>query len=110
LFDTYQSRLSETLLSLPAAQSNGFAIRRAESAALAEGYFYILTPAYVEQRGINEQQRAFEAFTLLNKASFKGDDLTSALNAVEVALEDFRAAPLSPAEQSRCAGQLRLFI
>ena len=37
VLDTYQARMSEALLDLKTADANGFAVRRAELAALAEG-------------------------------------------------------------------------
>src|SRR5262245_60095450 len=42
LLDTYQARLTEALRDLTLADQRGFAARRAEAAALAEGYFAIL--------------------------------------------------------------------
>jgi len=51
LLDTYQARLAEALNDLRAADAQGFATRRVEASALAEGYFIILASAYREQRG-----------------------------------------------------------
>ena len=48
LLDTYQARMTESLRDLQAADTNGFASRRAELATLAEGYFLILAPAYLD--------------------------------------------------------------
>lgn len=106
LLDAYQARLGEALRSLAEAGQNGFAIRRAELAAQAEGYFTILAPAYAQQRGDTALASARQAFAALGTA----DDLPAALAAVNAALDGFRAAPLSPAEQARRAGQLLRFV
>ncbi|MCX6049026.1 MAG: iron permease, partial [Chloroflexi bacterium] len=44
LLDTYQGRLNEVLGDLVNANDKQYAMRRAEHAALAEGYFAVLTP------------------------------------------------------------------
>jgi high-affinity iron transporter len=111
VLDTYQARLAESLHDLSTADANGFAARRAELAVLAEGYFFILSPAYLEQRGnasLLEAQSAFHALRL--SAIDKPEPLHEELAVVENALDNFRAAPLSPAEQSRRAGQLLRFL
>ncbi|HMB24635.1 MAG TPA: FTR1 family protein, partial [Anaerolineales bacterium] len=111
LLDTYQARLSESLRDLAAANANDFPSRRAELAALAEGYFQILVPAYLEQRGADSLAKAQMAFTDLRLAATKNPALLDEkLKAVEQALNNFRAAPLSPDEQSRRAGQLLRFL
>ena len=110
LLGAYQSRLDEALRALPDAQNHGFAIRRAELAALATGYFTILAPSYAEQRGEGELQAAVSSFAELQRAAMSGSGLEGALSAVDRALEGFRAAPLSPAERSRRAGQLLRFV
>jgi high-affinity iron transporter len=111
LLDTYQSRLNEALYNLQSADANNFPARRAELAALAEGYFLILAPAYGEQRGLTALTIAQQAFVELRTASLSNPEtLDSKLQNVETILGDFRAAPLSPAEQSRRAGQLLRFI
>ncbi len=95
---------------LAAADANGFATRRAELAALAEGYFLILAPAYGQQRGADALAQAQAAFARLSAAAQRPGDLTAPLEAVDAALHNFRAAPLTPAEQARRAGQLRRFL
>src|SRR6185503_7928328 len=62
LLDTYQARLTESLRDLTVADGNGFSTRRAELAALAEGYLFILSPAYLEQRGIESLSQTQAAF------------------------------------------------
>ncbi len=110
LLDTYQARLTEALRDLEIADANGFSARRAEYAALAEGYFAILAPAYREQRGLEALTTAQQAFNALQEAAYKGQNLTTALDSIETVLRNFRAAPLSPQEQARRAGQLLRFL
>lgn len=111
VLDTYQARLRESLHDLQAADANGFASRRAELAVLAEGYFFILSPAYLEQRGSAGLQEAQAAFSGLSSSAMDtSEQLNEKLVVVEHALDNFRAAPLSPAEQSRRSGQLLRFL
>lgn len=110
LLDTYQGRLALALSDLEAAEANGFAVRRAEYAALAEGYFAILAPAYAEQRGAAELATAEAAFATLQTAGGSGQGLAEAQAGVAAVLNNFRAAPLSQQEQVRRAGQLLRFL
>ncbi|GIV99737.1 FTR1 family protein [Roseiflexus sp.] len=110
LLDTYQARLNEALQTLIAADQQDFAIRRAEAAALAEGYFTLLAPAYAEQRGDAAANTAYAAFERLRQAALAGVNLTIPLEAVQQTLRGFRAAPLSPAEQKRRTGQMLRFL
>jgi high-affinity iron transporter len=105
LLDTYQARLTEALGDVTAASKQNFAMRRAEAAALAAGYFSILKTAYAEQRGAEVTARAEQAFTTLVA---KADE--PALAQVESVLQGFRAAPLSDKETLRRAGQMLRFI
>jgi high-affinity iron transporter len=111
VLDTYQARLAESLQDLQTADANGFASRRAELGALAEGYFFILSPAYLEQRGSASLQNAQAAFHDLGRSAMEApEELNENLAIVENTLNNFRAAPLSPAEQSRRAGQVLRFL
>lgn len=110
LYDTYQARLNEALRELALADASGFATRRAELAGLAGGYFAILAPAYAEQRGDAALAAAQAAFSELLQDALAGDDMHASSAAVHGALEGFRAAPLSPEEQARRAGQLLRYI
>ena len=111
VLDTYQARLSEALLDLATADEHGFSTRRAELAALADGYFSILAPAYAEQRGTPSLEDAWVAFADLEAASVGNPKLLQEkLVLVEDQLKNFRAAPLSPEEQARRAGQLLRFL
>ena len=110
LLDTYQARLNEALSDLPAADAQGFASRRAEAAGLAEGYFAILAPAYEEQRGLEAAATARLSFARLRADAVAGLALEPALAGVQTAIEGFRAAPLSPDDQVRRAGQMLRFL
>lgn len=110
LFDTYQTRLAESLRNLSEADRRGFGSRRAELAALSEGYFAILAPAYAEQREAEALETANSAFANLLAAGRSGENVSAALQTVYAVLDGFRAAPLSPAEQARRSGQLLRFI
>jgi high-affinity iron transporter len=111
VLDTYQARMTEALHDLSSAVANGFAVRRAELAALAEGYFFTLSPAYLEQRGQAPLASAQNAFADLRSAAMnESQQLADALGAVDRVINNFRAAPLSPEEQSRRAGQLMRFL
>jgi high-affinity iron transporter len=110
LLDTYQARLTEALADLEMADKNGFAARRAEHAALAEGYFAILSIAYRDQRGPEAQAAAQRTFADLRAAAYIGRDLSATLESVKANLHNFRAAPLSPKEQARRAGQLLRYL
>lgn len=110
LFDAYQARLGEALRELQLAEASGFAVRRAELAGLAQGYFGLLSVAYLEQRGAAALQTAQQAFQQLTVAALAGQPLAARLEAVTAVLKGFRAAPLSPAEQSRRAGQLLRYV
>ena len=110
LYDTYQAELTEILHDLLEADQRGFAARRVELASLAEGYFWILSPAYDQERGDSALQNALAAFQGLRKAVLAGQGLSVPLRHVEEALRHFRAAPLTPAEQARRAGQLLRYL
>jgi high-affinity iron transporter len=110
LFDTYQARLNEALNGLETAQTRGFAMRAAEHAALAEGYFWLLARAYGEQYGAEAQAGMQAQFTALRVGAVAGNPVGEQLAAVRIELNRFRAAPLSPEEQGRRAGQLLRYV
>ena len=87
LFDTYQARLTEALHDLTTAEQQGFAMRRAEYAALAQGYFALLAPAYSSQRGEAAVTTASAAFAKLTEASQSGQPIAAALTQVNSSLE-----------------------
>ena len=98
LLDTYQARLNESLHDLLQVDAQGFAMRRAEEAALAEGYFALLAPAFAEQRGASAAEVAQTAFASLRQAALEGKPIAAPLTTIEQMLGGFRAAPLSPGE------------
>lgn len=98
LLDGYQARLNDALGALEAAQRAGWRVREAEARALVQGYFEILAPAYRSQRGEAALERARALLT------------TGSPQQVRRALEGFRAAPLSPRERARRAGQALRFL
>ena len=110
LLDTYQARLNESLRDLADADSNGFSAQRAELATLAEGYFLILAPAYQDQRGAQALKTTVSVFDVLRASALSGKGLAAQAQQVTAALHNFRAAPLSPTEQSRRAGQLIRYL
>jgi high-affinity iron transporter len=112
LLDTYQARLRAALETVSAAGGEGFDISRSGAAALARGYFEVLSDAYVEQRSAADEAEAAAAFEDLAEAARHGDDaaVTAAQARIEAALEGFRAAPLSEEEELRRAGQLERFL
>ncbi len=110
LLDTYQARLNKSLRDLVDADSNGFSPQRAELAALAQGYFLILAPAYQDQRGAQALKSTVTVFDDLRASALSGKGLAAETQQVNDALHNFRAAPLSPAEQSRRAGQLIRYL
>ncbi|MEZ4863076.1 MAG: FTR1 family protein [Caldilineaceae bacterium] len=110
LWDTYQARLNEALRAVATADGRGFALRRAELAASAAGYFAILQPAYLEQRQATATDALQNHFVQLTAAGLSGAAVGDRLAAITTALAGFRAAPLLPAEQAQRAAQLLRFL
>ncbi len=110
LLDTYQARLNAALHDLAAADTRMLAAGRAQQAGLAAGYFSILAPAYREQRDDAALAQARAAFAAVLDTARAGQPVKDLLPQVDAVLRGFRAAPLSPAEQNRRAGQLLRFI
>ena len=109
LLDTYDGRLRSSLDAVRAATLAGFDVRRAEAAAGATGYWRIVRPTYRAQRGAALAAETDALFAQLVREAAAGAAPAS-LTRVERALEGFRAAPLSDAEQLRRAGQLLRFV
>jgi high-affinity iron transporter len=107
LLDTYDARLRSALAAAADADHVGFAVRRAEAAAQALGYWRIVRRAYASQRGAAAMRQASQRFDAL---AAPGGRFAAELRRAERALEGFRAAPLAPAEQLRRAGQLERFL
>ncbi len=109
LLDTYQARLTQHLAT--AADANALPTRRAESAGIAAAYWRVLAPAYAEQ-GAGDASTVLAGFDALLPALLAGDETTVATTAerLSATLGSFRAAPLSPDDQARRAGQLLRFL
>lgn len=110
LWDAYQARLTQALFDLAQADDAGYAVRRAETAGLAQGYFAILARAYAEQRGQPAADQASAAFAALTQAAAQGDTVVDLLPDVNASLEGFRAAPLSTEERNRRASQIARYL
>jgi high-affinity iron transporter len=110
LLDTYQARMNEALQDIEGAQAKGFTARTAEHAALAQGYFEILAPAYAEQRGSPAPADMRALLAGLRMAALAGEDIALPLASIQADLRNFRAAPLSPDEQVRRAGQFMRYL
>jgi high-affinity iron transporter len=106
LLDAYQARMNQALHDLKRAHQAGFVVRQAELAALAAGYFDILATQLTVQRGEWFWDETKMAFARLQGAS----DFEPRLARVEKLLEGFRAAPLSPRERAKRAGQTLRFL
>jgi high-affinity iron transporter len=109
LLDTYDARLRTALTGLRDADQQRFAATRAEMGALALGYWQIVAPAYAATNGAKAERRVTASFERLAAASLDGE-IAAPLADVEHALEAFRAAPLTPDELVRRAGQLDRFL
>ncbi len=110
LLDAYQARLREALTALTAAEAQAHSVRRAELAGLAAGYFAILTPAFAKAKGEVAAEETAALFAKLLAAARNGESIQAFTPLVEKALENFQAAPLTPAEQARRAAQMVRFL
>ncbi|MFN8529704.1 MAG: FTR1 family protein [Anaerolineae bacterium] len=112
LYDTYQGQLTAALSAIDEAHANRFAVRQAEEAGYAAGYFDILADAYAAQRSVQAMEAARAQFAQL--VSLSGSDniaaYAAARGAVDTAILDFRAAPLTEEEIARRAGQVMRYI
>ncbi|MCB0047075.1 MAG: FTR1 family protein [Caldilineaceae bacterium] len=115
LLDTYQANL---LRSLGNAQDpNLLPARRSEEAAMAEGYWQILAPAFAEQAGGDaaaEVSAQFDALTTAAIESGASKENNAAIDqhagAILTEIRNFRAAPLTQAELTRRTGQLLRYL
>jgi high-affinity iron transporter len=110
LLDTYQARLNTALSDALAANKKGFAVRRAESVALAQGYFEILSKAFAAQNGAEKRDALHSKFAALTRSSLEKKFSETDVQRIEQELRGFRAAPLSETEQARRAGQMMRYI
>ncbi|MGB3328501.1 MAG: FTR1 family protein [Thermomicrobiales bacterium] len=110
LLDTYQSKLDGELTTLADAATKGFTVREAESAALVQGYWAILEPAYASQMGADAASGANATIDALVTTVAAGKAPDAAIAQVTSLSRSFRAAPLSDAEMARRAGQLMRYL
>ena len=91
--------------------ARGIPRKRPPAAASARGYWKIIRPAYVGQRGRPAAKRLDGLLdTLVGSAANKPTAVRSLTDRARYDLLAFRAAPLAPAEQARRAGQLTRFL
>ena len=109
LLDTYQARLAEHLAT--AANPDAQPVSRAEAAGLAAATWRVLAPAYAEQTTADPAEMTATVDGLL-PALLAGDETAVAATTARLgeALASFRAAPLSPDDQARRAGQLLRYL
>ncbi|MEM7331136.1 MAG: FTR1 family protein [Chloroflexota bacterium] len=110
LFDTYQGKMQETLVS--SADANQFYGRRSESAGLAMGYWRILAGSFEDQAGTDRRAVVDADFEALVDATVAEDEAAIQANvtAVQASVQNFRAAALSTDELVRRTGQLIRYI
>lgn len=110
LLDTYQARLAEHLQT--AVDDNQLLARRAESAGLAQSYWHILAPAYARQNGQSAADAVTADFDRLLPTLLQADEAARQQlgQQLQATVHSFRAAPLSPTEQARRAGQMLRFL
>ncbi len=112
LLDTYESLLRDALADAAESTRSGYPAKTGEAAASAVGYWTIIRPAYLEQRGPMAASRLDRVLgDLVSSASANKPTAVRALTSrARDDLLAFRAAPLSEAEQARRAGQLTRFL
>ncbi len=111
LLDTYQSRLNLALADTYTAIRKNYAVKAAETANLAAGYFEILGTVYREQRGADAYQKAQAVFAAYVKTVTSDTaNYETARTGVDEVLKGFRAAPLTQVELERRTGQLLRYV
>jgi high-affinity iron transporter len=112
LLDAYQTRLLTYLDEASQAAERGFAPAFAENAAIAAGYWRILSPTLRQQHGAAAQRIADRHFAALEAAAARGDRRAYARARDEAlaSIDAFTAAPFTPEEQARRAQQLIRFL
>ena len=112
LLDTYESLVRSALAETASSARGEFPAKTARAAAAARGYWLIIRPAYVAQRGTAPARRLDRLFDKLVGSAAANDSAAvgSVTDRARYDLLAFRAAPLAPAEQARRAGQLTRFL
>ncbi len=112
LYDAYQTRLTTFLDEAEQASQRGYDATLAESAALATGYWQIISPEFESQRSMAAREAVDETFAGLAAAALQGDDRrfrAAGQDALE-ALDGFTASPFTPEEEARRAQQFIRFL
>jgi high-affinity iron transporter len=112
LLDAYQARLLTFVDEASQAAERGFDAAFAEHAAIAAGYWAILSPTFREQRGAAAQATADRNFAELEAAAARTDRAAygRARDAALASIDAFTAAPFTAEEQARRAQQLIRFL
>jgi len=113
LLSAYQSTVLEHFDEILALSEHSFNRSRSiELAALAEGHWQLLRPAFKEQNGSVSLTRIDTSFDSLVKSAFKGRFIETkvAIDQVKTAFGEFTAAPLTNEELVRTSTLLTKFI
>ncbi len=112
LLDTYQSKLDAELAVFKSASAQGLDVRHAESAAMVQGYWATVAPAYKRQAGQPARQQADATVASLSTAVTSGNATTidGSLTSITALSRRFRAVPLSEKDKARRAGQLMRYL
>lgn len=118
VLDGYQARMNDALRELESSQARGFRTLAAGQAALAQGYFQLLRPAYVAQNGDAAAAKLDGEFAALPQtlgtaqaiSTMQAIGTMQAISTVQASLSGFRAAPLSEREVKARAAQVTRFL
>lgn len=112
LLDTYQSRLGTNRGEAETAAKRGFPERLAETTAIVEGYWRILSDEFTEQFGAARERETSQDFEDLAAAG-AASDLKAFDRADKASIDDldgFIAAPFTDEELARRSAQLTRFL
>ena len=112
LLDTYQSRLGTNRGEAESAAENRFFERLAETTAIVDGYWQILSEEFAAQKGEELERSTTEDFTELARAG-AASDLKAFRQADQASINDldgFIAAPFTDDELARRSAQLTRFL
>ena len=110
LLDTYESLLRAALADTGASTRTGYPGENGRRGGDARGYWTIIRPAYVTQRGHPAAKRLDGLSPLSWEPQGDNVAVRSLTDQARYDLLAFRAAPLAEAEQARRAGQLTRFL
>ena len=112
LYDAYQARLTTFLDEADEASERDYNATLAESAALVNGYWKIISPEYEVQRSAAQRETVDATFDALAAAALRGDDqaFRDARDEALEGIDGFTAAPFTPEEEIRRAQQFIRFL